>query len=96
MAEGSKRVKGVLPDAQIVGEDYHKLFITDYAPTWKRSRLRRRSCLYSDWIPDAANLLKQGRQMGVKLPLQISLLITELPGRSGRGRNEGIGQYQAF
>jgi len=70
MAEGFKvGLKEYYPDAQIVGEDYHKLFLTDFAPYLEKIKASGAEVIYTgDWIPDAANLLKQSRQMGITLP----------------------------
>ncbi len=70
MAEGFKRgLKEYYPEAQLVGEDYHKLFLTDFAPYLEKIKASGAEVVYTgDWIPDAANLLKQARQMGIKLP----------------------------
>ena len=70
MADGFKHgLKEYYPDAQIVGEDYHKLFLTDYAPYLTKIKASGAEVVYTgDWIPDAANLLKQARQMGIFLP----------------------------
>jgi len=70
MAAGFKNgLKQFYPSAQIVGEDFHKLFLTDYAPYLTKIQASRAEVIYTgDWIPDAANLLKQARAMGIKLP----------------------------
>lgn len=70
LAEGFKKgLKEYYPEAQIVGEDYHKLFLTDFAPYLTKIKASGAEVVYTgDWIPDAANLLKQARQMGIKLP----------------------------
>ena len=70
MAEGFKKgLKEYYPDAQIVGEDYHKLFLTDFAPYLEKIKGSGAEVVYTgDWVPDAANLLKQARQMGITLP----------------------------
>ncbi|MBW2092873.1 MAG: ABC transporter substrate-binding protein [Deltaproteobacteria bacterium] len=70
MAHGFKRgLKEYYPEAVIVGEDYHKLFATDYAPYISKIKASGAEAIYTgDWIPDAANLLKQSRQTGLKLP----------------------------
>ena len=53
----------------MVGEDYHKLFLTDFAPYLTKIKASGAEVIYTgDWIPDAANLVKQARQMGVILP----------------------------
>ena len=58
------------PGAEIVGEDYHKLFLTDFAPYLTKIQASGAEVIFTgDWIPDAANLLKQARQMGITLPL---------------------------
>lgn len=69
-ADGFKKgLKDYFPDAQIVGEDYHKLFLTDYAPYLEKIKASGAEVIYTgDWNPDAANLLKQSRQMGIMLP----------------------------
>ncbi|HPJ97112.1 MAG TPA: ABC transporter substrate-binding protein, partial [Syntrophales bacterium] len=58
------------PTATIVGEDYHKLFLTDYAPYLTKIKASGAEVIFSgDWLPDAGNLLKQARHMGVMLPI---------------------------
>ena len=70
LAEGFKKgLKEYYPEAQIVGEDYHKLFLTDFAPYLEKIKASGAEVVFTgDWIPDAANLLKQARQMGISLP----------------------------
>lgn len=70
MAEGFKAgLKEYYPDAELVGEDYHKLFLTDFAPYLTKIKASGAEVVYTgDWIPDAANLLVQARQMGLDLP----------------------------
>jgi ABC-type branched-subunit amino acid transport system substrate-binding protein len=70
LAEGFKvGLKEYFPTAQVVGEDYHKLFLTDFAPYLTKIKSSGAEVIFTgDWIPDAANLLKQTRQMGIMLP----------------------------
>jgi len=70
LADGFKKgLKEYYPEAQIVGEDYHKLFLTDFAPYLEKIKASGAEVIYTgDWVPDAGNLLKQARQMGVNLP----------------------------
>jgi len=70
MAKGFKGgLKKYFPEAQIVGEDYHKLFLTDFAPYLTKIKASGAEAIYTgDWIPDAANLLRQARKMGIDLP----------------------------
>ncbi len=78
MADGFRKgLKEYYPEAKIVGEDFHKLFITDFAPYLEKIKASGAEVIYTgDWVPDAANLLKQARQMGVKLPFA-NLFMTE-------------------
>jgi len=70
MADGFKEgLKMYYPAAKLAGEDYHKLFLTDFAPFLEKIKASGAQVVYTgDWIPDAANLLKQARAMGIKLP----------------------------
>lgn len=70
LAEGFKKgLKEYYPEAQIVGEDYHKLFLTDFAPYLEKIKASGAEVIFTgDWIPDAANLLKQARQMAIMTP----------------------------
>jgi ABC-type branched-subunit amino acid transport system substrate-binding protein len=76
MADGFRKgLKEYYPGAEIVGEDYHKLFLTDFAPYLTKVKASGAEVIYTgDWIPDAANLLKQSRQMGISLPFANTFL----------------------
>jgi branched-chain amino acid transport system substrate-binding protein len=72
-------LKEYYPGAQIVGEDYHKLFLTDYAPYLEKIKHSNADIIFSgDWCPDGANLLKQARQMGIKAPFA-HIYMTDFP-----------------
>ncbi len=64
-----KGLKDFYPEAQVVGEDHHKLFLTDFAPYLTKIKASGAEVIMTgDWLPDAGNLLKQARQMGLTLP----------------------------
>ena len=71
IAEGFKKgLKEFFPGAQIVGEDYHKLFLTDFAPYLTKIKASGADVIFSgDWPPDSSSLLKQARQMGINIPI---------------------------
>lgn len=71
IADGFKKgLKEYYPEAEIVGEDYHKLFLTDFAPYLEKIKASGAEVIYTgDWDPDATNLLKQARQMHIMLPM---------------------------
>ncbi len=77
-ADGFKHgLKEYYPGAEIVGEDYHKLFLTDFAPYLTKIKASGAEVIYTgDWMPDAANLLKQARQTAITLPFA-NIFITE-------------------
>ncbi len=58
MASGFKNgLKEYYPEAELVGEDYHKLFLTDFAPYLTKIKASGAEVIYTgDWIPDAANV----------------------------------------
>ena len=70
LADGFKKgLKEYYPEAEIVGEDYHKLFLTDFAPYLTKIKAAGAEVIYTgDWHPDAGNLLKQSRHMGINVP----------------------------
>jgi branched-chain amino acid transport system substrate-binding protein len=70
LAEAFKKgLKEFYPEAQLVGEDYHKLFLTDYAPYFEKIRGSGAEVVFtSAWGPDVQTMLKQARQMGVTVP----------------------------
>jgi branched-chain amino acid transport system substrate-binding protein len=70
LADGFKKgLKEYYPEAQLVGEDYHKLFLTDFAPYLTKIKASGAEVIYTgDWMPDAGNLLKQARQLGIMIP----------------------------
>jgi len=71
MADGFKQgLKEYYPEAQLVGEDYHKLFLTDFAPYLTKIKASGAEVIWSgNWHPDGGNLLKQTRQMGMSIPI---------------------------
>jgi ABC-type branched-subunit amino acid transport system substrate-binding protein len=58
------------PEAEIVSEDYHQLWLKDFAPYITKIMAAGPEILYTaDWLPDGDNLLKQLRNMGLNLPV---------------------------
>ena len=70
LAEGFKKgLKEFYPEAELIGEDYHKLFLTDFAPYLTKIKASKAEVIFTgDWNPDAVTLLKQARQLGVTIP----------------------------
>ncbi|MBS3809617.1 MAG: ABC transporter substrate-binding protein [Desulfobacterales bacterium] len=58
------------PEAEIVSEDYHKLWLKDFAPYLTKVMAANPEILYTaDWLPDGDNLIKQARRMGLNMPI---------------------------
>jgi len=91
-ADGFKKgLKEYYPEAQIVGEDYHKLFLTDFAPYLSKIKASGADVIFSgDWSPDATNLAKQAQQMGIKLPFA-HIWMTDANMQHELGRDGGKG-----
>jgi branched-chain amino acid transport system substrate-binding protein len=69
-AEGFRKgLKENYPDAQIVGEDFYKIYLTDFVPYLEKIKASGAEVIFTiAFQPDAGNLLKQARQMGITLP----------------------------
>ena len=64
-------LKQYKPGAEVVGEDFHPLFIKDFAPYITKIQASGAEVIFTgDWSPDAQNLLVQSRQMGCNLPFR--------------------------
>ena len=69
-------MKEYYPGAQIVGEDYHKLYLTDFAPYLEKIKASGADAIYTaDFPPDSSNILKQAKQMRLKLPYVSFLML---------------------
>ena len=73
------------PEAKIVGEDYHELFLKDFAPFLTKIMAARPDVLYTaDWSPDGNNLLRTARNMGLDQPIA-NIYITDTDAHKALG-----------
>jgi branched-chain amino acid transport system substrate-binding protein len=64
-----KGLKEYRPDAKLVGESFHPLFLKDFAPFITKVKASNAQVIFTgDWDPDAANLIRQSRNLGLKVP----------------------------
>jgi branched-chain amino acid transport system substrate-binding protein len=64
-----EQLKVYLPDAQIVGEDFHPLATKDFGPYITKVIAAKADAVFSgNWGPDARLLVKQARSLGLKAP----------------------------
>jgi len=62
-------IKKYVPDAQIVGEDYHPMNNKDFAPYINKIITAKADCVFTpNWGADGTNVIKQARSMGLKPP----------------------------
>ena len=67
-----EQIKAVVPDVQIVGEDYHPIATKDFAPYITKVIAAKADAIFtSNWGPDARLLVKQARELGLKSPYPI-------------------------
>ncbi|MFH1480947.1 MAG: ABC transporter substrate-binding protein [Pseudomonadota bacterium] len=64
-----EQIKKFIPDAQIVGEDYHPLATKDFGPYITKVVAAKADAIFTgNWGPDARLLVKQARELGLKSP----------------------------
>jgi branched-chain amino acid transport system substrate-binding protein len=64
-----RRVKQVIPDAQIVGEEYHPIANKDFGPYITKIIAAKPEVVFTgNWGVDLVNLIKQARDMGMNAP----------------------------
>ena len=84
-------LKKYRPDAKIVGEDYHKLWLKDFAPYLAKVKGAKADVIITgDWTPDIDNMQKQSRQLGMTTPIaglfvDNPIPLTAIGGPGGRG-----------
>ncbi|MCX7981504.1 MAG: ABC transporter substrate-binding protein [Syntrophales bacterium] len=63
-------LKKYFPEARIVGEDFYRVYTADFVPYLEKVKASGADILFTiAFPPDADNLLKQLRQMGINLPI---------------------------
>ena len=92
LGEGFKKyLKQYSPGAKIVGEDYHPLWVKDFAPYLTKVQGSGAEVIFTgEWGADAESLIKQSRQMGMTIPLagpnmDDPLTLEAIGGPAGRG-----------
>jgi branched-chain amino acid transport system substrate-binding protein len=64
-----RRVKQAMPDAQIVGEEYHPIANKDFGPYISKIIAAKPDVIFTgNWGVDLVNLIKQSRDMGMTAP----------------------------
>ena len=71
IANAFKRgLKKYKKDYEIVGEEYHPLFLKDFAPYLTKVQGADAEVIYTgDWLPDGMNMVMQAHNLGIRLPV---------------------------
>jgi branched-chain amino acid transport system substrate-binding protein len=68
-------LKQVAPDVQIVGNEFHPVFTKDFAPYITKIKASGADYIFTgDWGTDLIQIVKQGRTMGLNVPIAGILL----------------------
>jgi branched-chain amino acid transport system substrate-binding protein len=74
-----KEVKRQMPDAQIVGEDYHPLFAKDFSPFLTKIKASKADAiLTANYGTDITILLKQRHELGIKAVIVSNALVNPI------------------
>jgi ABC-type branched-subunit amino acid transport system substrate-binding protein len=84
-AEGFKRrIKQFIPNAQVVAEEFHPLALKDFGPYVSKVAAAKPDVIFTaNWVVDLINVIKQSREMGIKVPFMCYYLydpVAVLPG----------------
>ncbi len=64
-----RRVKQIIPDAKIVGDEYHPIANKDFGPYITKINAAKPEVVFTgNWGVDLVNLIKQSRDLGMKAP----------------------------
>jgi branched-chain amino acid transport system substrate-binding protein len=92
-----EQLKIHLPDAKIVGEDFHPLGNKDFAPYITKIIGANADCVYSpNFGVDAINLVKQSRALGLKVPFPFATIAMIDPQVLNGLKEDAVGIHGAF
>ncbi len=86
----------MVPDAKVVGEDFHPIGTKDFAPYINKIKASKADAIYSANVgPDATNFVKQVREMGFKAPFPIYSMLPDVYQLNAL-KEDAIGCYFGF
>lgn len=92
-----EQLKKHLPDAQIVGEDFHPLSTKDFAPYITKVKAAGADAVFTgNWGPDARLLVKQARELGLKSPFPFVMTFGVDPYIENELKDASIGIHYAY
>jgi ABC-type branched-subunit amino acid transport system substrate-binding protein len=92
-----KQLKIYLPDAEIVGEDYHPLFTKDFGPYINKVIASGADAIFSgNWGADSRLLVKQARALGLKAPFPMVMTFGTDPTVENEIKDDAIGIHFVY
>lgn len=92
-----KELKKYLPDAKIVGEDYHPLMTKDFGPYITKVMSSKADAIFTgNWGSDARLLVKQARSLGLKAPFPFIMPLGVDPYTMNEVKEDAVGIHLAY
>jgi len=89
-----RRVKQFVPGAQIVAEEFHPLANKDFGPYITKVIAAKPDVIFTaNWVVDLANVIKQSKEMGIKVPFLCYYLFDAYGVLQPLGGNQAVGDW---
>jgi branched-chain amino acid transport system substrate-binding protein len=90
-------LKNYIPDAEIVGEEFHPIATKDFGPYLNKVMASKADAVFSgNWGADAINLVKQAREMGLKAPFPLVMTHGVDPYIQNVSKEGAVGIHYAY
>lgn len=92
-----QQLKMHIPDAEIVGEDYHPIGQKDFGPYITKVIAAKADAIFTgNWGPDVINLIKQARSLGLKVPFPFVCVFGVDPYMQNELKDDAVGIHHAY
>jgi branched-chain amino acid transport system substrate-binding protein len=89
-----RRVKQFVPGAQIVAEEFHPMANKDFGPYITKVNSAKPDAIFTaNWVVDLVNVIKQSREMGIKIPFICYYLFDTYGVLQPLGGNQAVGSW---
>lgn len=90
-------LKNYIPDAEIVGEDYHPIATKDFGPYMNKVIASKADAIFTgNWGADAINIVKQARELGLKAPFPLVMTHGVDPYIENESKEGTVGIHYAY
>lgn len=92
-----KQIKKYIPDAEIVGEDYHPFFAKEFGLYIDKVIAAKADAVFSgNWGSDLFYLIRQARDMGLKVPFPFVTVFGGIPSVAQFLKEDAVGIHAAY